>query len=298
MKKFLGLFFYGNIFYSLCAVALCFETNLQHKISINRFPFYLLIFFCTWLYYTRIYYRSTSAKFANARTQWYRINKKIIRYLLLAVLVLVVAVLLILLFLYYNTLEKLSVSQWVLIFLFPVVASLYTFSIPLPYLKKTREISWLKPFIIGFTWAGVVTVYPLMVVQIQNMDQEATYPSLLYFLNNFLFISVLAVIFDIKDYSADLVFRLKTFPTLLGVQKTVRRVIIPLAIINMIIFAFYHLQAHTSVAGIILQSLSFVLLFIILQRLPKMNKLLHYLLLVDGLMLLKGLLGIISVTIF
>ncbi|HEX8277880.1 MAG TPA: hypothetical protein VF540_04265, partial [Segetibacter sp.] len=82
MRKFIETFFFGNIYLGICAVALCFETNLLNHISLNIFPFYLLIFFCTIIYYTMIYVRSVKAKNYNDRTIWYRNNLSSIKRIL------------------------------------------------------------------------------------------------------------------------------------------------------------------------------------------------------------------------
>jgi hypothetical protein len=52
--------------------------------------------------------------------------------------------------------------------LFPIVALTYTFNLlPFPEIKKLRRIGWLKPFIIGFVWSGIVSVYPIIFYQLQ-----------------------------------------------------------------------------------------------------------------------------------
>src|SRR3712207_8674667 len=43
-------------------------------------------------------------------------------------------------------------------------------------------------------------------------------PYLLLWLQNFLFFSVVAIIFDIKDYRTDFYHRLKTYPVILGIR--------------------------------------------------------------------------------
>ncbi len=166
MRHLICVIFYSNIFYGICAVALCIETNLIHKLPLNIFPFYLLIFSCTWLYYTMIYVRSVGAKNYDERTLWYRRHLRLIKLLLKLTLALVATFILYLLIKNLNSFYGFKVFQWLMILVFPLVAALYTFKFPLFYYRKIRQIGWLKPFVVGFTWSGWVTVYPLLVWQV------------------------------------------------------------------------------------------------------------------------------------
>ncbi len=171
-----------------------------------------------------IYVRSAGAKNYNERTLWYRSNLPVINTLLRFTLALSAAFLLYILFYNWNTFRSVTSFQWILIFAFPLAAALYTFKIPLSYIKKIRQIGWLKPFVVGFTWAGWVTVYPLLVWRVQRGSLAPTpvLPSALFWLQNFIFISILAIIFDIKDYRTDVRFKLNTYPAKLGITNTFR----------------------------------------------------------------------------
>lgn len=297
MNKFIAVFFYGNIYLGICAVLLCIETNLLTNISLNVFPFYLLIFFCTCMYYTMIYVRSVGAKNYNERTLWYRTNLSEIKKTLQIALFVVIIFLLYLLLKNIHTLLLLSPSQCLLIILLPLIAGWYTFSPTVFRLKKIRQTGWLKPFVVGLTWSGWVTVYPILISKVQTSQESINLisPYLLLGLQNFLFFTIVAIIFDVKDYRTDANQQLKTFPVILGIRKTFRFIIIPLTFLNLVIFFIFQRQEKFSAGQTILQLIPYLLLILILVKHRQQKSLLYYLVAVDGLVFAKALFGIISI---
>jgi 4-hydroxybenzoate polyprenyltransferase len=181
---------------------------------------------------------------------------------------------------------------------FPLLAALYTFKIPGLSFKKIRQIGWLKPFVVGLTWSGWVTVYPILVWQVQRgyANKSSVTFSWLFWLQNFLFISILAIIFDIKDYRNDVRFQLKTYPATLGVRNTFRYVVYPVTVVNIIVFLLFQFQHDLSAWQTIVQSIPYVLLVWMLLTYHKTRSVLYYLVAIDGLMFLKAICGIISIT--
>ena len=238
MNKIIRVFFYSNIFLGICAVALCIETNLLFDIALNSFAFYSFIFFCTCLYYTIIYVRSVGAKSYNDRTVWYRKNFIVIKKICSISFIITAVLAVFLLTENIRIVSSLSFLQITLCAAFPVIAGWYTFSPAFFSIKKIRHTGWLKPFIVGLTWAGMVTVYPLFIyqAQVRNAGEVEPVSFLLLFLLNFLFFSVNAIIFDIRDYRTDSFHRLKTYPVILGVRNTFRFIIFPVVILDFIVF--------------------------------------------------------------
>lgn len=297
MNKFIAVFFYGNIYLGICAVLLCIETNLLTNISLNVFPFYLLIFFCTCMYYTMIYVRSVGAKNYNERTLWYRTNLSKIKKILQIALFVVIIFLLYLLLRNIHTLLLLSPSQCLLIILLPLIAGWYTFSPTVFRLKNIRQTGWIKPFVVGLTWSGWVTGYPILISKVQTGQQSITFisPYFLLGFQNFLFFTIVAIIFDVKDYRTDFNHRLRTFPVILGIRKTFRFIIIPLTFLNLVIFFIFQRQERFSAGQTILQLIPYLLLILILMKHRQQKSLLYYLVAVDGLVFAKALFGIISI---
>jgi len=300
LRNLIRIIFYGNIFYGFCAVALCIETNLAHHVSLNDFPFYVLIFFCTCLYYTMIYVRSAGAKNYDERTLWYRRHLQLIKLTLKVILALVVIFILYLLLKNLHAFYWFSPFQWLLILAFPLIAALYTFKIPFFYFTKIRQVGWLKPFVVGFTWSGWVTAYPLLVWQAQRGDatKSAVIPSGLFWLQNFLFISILAIIFDIKDYRTDMRSNLNTYAVKLGITNTFRYVIYPAVIFNIAILFLFQRQQNYLPVQTVIQIIPYVLLTWVILTYREPRKVLYYLVAIDGLMFLKAICGIISISFF
>jgi 4-hydroxybenzoate polyprenyltransferase len=296
LAKFIKAFFYGNIYLGICAVALCIETNLLNHISLNIFPFYILIFFCTIIYYTMIYVRSVNTKNYNERTIWYRNHLSAIKFTLKIAIVLTGGFFLLLVLRNLHTLFILSPAHLLLISALPLVAAWYTFTPSVFRLRKIRQIGWMKPFIVGLTWSGWVTIYPVLLWQVQRMQPfHSQVPLFLLWFQNFLFFSINAIIFDLKDYRTDSHHQLKTYPVIFGVKNTFRFIVFPLILLNLIIFFLFQSQQSFSFLQTLVQLVPYVLLVFIIVKYRQGRTVLYYLAAVDGLVFLKAFCGITSI---
>ncbi|MCY7421737.1 MAG: hypothetical protein LH478_08355 [Chitinophagaceae bacterium] len=301
MRNIIPLIFYGNLFYGLCALVLCLDTNLQHHLPANGPHFYFLTFTITVLYYSRIYFKIRVTNTDDKRIVWYSKHQNIILPSLIGLLILVFIDALVVILKFRNSAGNAPFIYWLLIILIPLVGFFYTYKkFPFPQVKQLRAIGWLKPFFIGFAWSGLITVYPVFFRQLQSgiAKQQFILPSGLYWLQNFLFISSLAIVFDIKDHAADLRYGLKTYPALLGVQKTLGMVVLPITFLSLGVLFLYQQQVQLSLTQSIIQTIPYVLLLTIIPFLTQKHSILFYLVFVDGLMLTKGLCGIISIYFF
>lgn len=297
MNKFIRVFFYSNIFLGICAVALCIETNLVFNIALNTVPFYLFVFFCTCIYYTMIYVRSVGAKNYNERTLWYRKNFIAIKNILKISIVITIVLAVFLLAKNINVFLSLSPLQVILSVTFPLIAAWYTFSPVFINIKKIRHTGWIKPFIVGLTWAGMVTFYPILtaMVQMDKTGKTALLSYILLLLQNFLFFSVNAIIFDIRDYRTDSFNRLKTYPVILGIRNTFRFIIFPVLVLNFVVFFLFQLHQHFSPWQTFIQLIPHLLLIYIILSHRQQRSVLYYLAAVDGLVFVKAFCGITSI---
>ncbi len=300
MNNFIRAFFYGNIFLGIYAVALCIETNLLNNISLNAFPFYLLIFFCTCIYYTMIYVRSVGAKNYNDRTLWYRKNLSAIKTTLKYAILLAFLFLSALIWKNLHTFFLLSAFQVILIIAFPLIAAWYTFAPGFFRIRNIRQIGWIKPFIVGLTWAGWVTIYPVIIwsVQMRLVPTFTFFSLFLLWLQNFLFFSVNAIIFDIKDYRTDSYHQLKTYPVILGIRNTFRFIVIPVAFLNLAVFFLFQWQKNFTLPQTLIQLIPYALLIFVIVKYRHGRSLLYYLVSVDGLVFAKAFCGITSILLF
>ncbi len=292
--------FYGNYFYGLCAVGLSIEATLQQQLPLADLYYYLTIFAFTVLYYTKAYISDSNTDSANPRTAWYVRHKILVRNSQILFTVLVLFWLVFFVRLHLQALLGLMAWQWLLAFIFPLVAALYYGINTASFANyNLRNIGWLKPFVIGFTWAGLTTVYPVLYHNIiHHTIQHFTWVGAFLFLKNFMFVTVLCIMFDIKDYAMDHNRQLKTFVVKVGLRKTIFYIIIPLCVIGLGSFVYYGVVRHFHVFKLLLNVVPFILLISVAYSLQRRKTILYYLIIIDGLMLVKSICGILAMVYF
>lgn len=113
-----------------------------------------------------------------------------------------------------------------------------------------------------------------------------------------MFVSVLCIMFDIKDYSMDSNQQIKTFVVKMGLRKTIFYIIIPLCIAGLGSFITYGITRGFSPIKITLNVLPFLMLVAVAYSLQNKKSILYYLIIIDGLMLAKAICGSIAMTYF
>lgn len=178
--------------------------------------------------------------------------------------------------------------------LLPVVSiftALAYYGIP-PHVNL-RKTGWFKPFAIGFVWAIAVTYIPVIWWEVENNTAYIFNSFNAWFLiKNFMYISLLAVLFDIKDHAADHNKKLKTFVVRIGLRKTIFYIIIPLTILGFISFIAFAYLLHFHTLRIVINCIPFILLIAVAWSMQQRKSILYYLVVIDGLMLVKALCGI------
>jgi hypothetical protein len=288
-------FFYGNYFYGICAVLLAVETAYQQALPLNSFLFYLLVFCATILYYTHAYVQSSDAPNpTQPRANWYHQNNKI----LVRSQIFLTIICCMLFFIFFNGLQPnfkyLPFQTWVLIFLSVIAIALYYGGWqPRKSAISLRNKGWLKPLLIGFAWAVCVSFIPIVFYDLAHKANKTyTWVTLFLFIKNWLYISVLCILFDIKDYASDANQALKTWVVQYGLRKTIFSIVIPTTILA---HCFLLLTAYTKgfyLSRIIFNSIPFILLIIVAWSMHRRKSILYYLAVIDGLMLIKALCGI------
>ncbi len=292
-KKLSEVLFYGNYFYGICAVSQAIETTLQLGFPLNAPLYYLLTFAATVFYYNYPYVRKYSEDSTDQRTAWYKKNYAYVRWSQLLLLLLLSISLLLFLYLHQQEISRMNVLHWSLVLVFPVVGAMYYGLNVFSAKYNLRKIGWLKPFIIGFTWAGMVAVYPILFYDIVHFESyQFTSLGCLLFLKNMMFISVLGMMFDIKDYAADSKNQLNTFVVKIGLRKTIFYILIPLPLLGLLTFLSYATLHHFNFWKMVLIMIPFFLLLAAAHSLRKRRTLLYYLFVIDGLMVIKAFFGI------
>ena len=291
--------FYGNFFYGICAVAQSMEATLQQHFPLSGWKYYSLVFLATILYYNYPYARKQQKNSNNPRTAWYVKYRRFLFWNQVVISILLLTSAVIILYRYHFLLPGINVIQWFLILIFPAVAGFYYGLNILSGRYNLRSIGWLKPFIIGFTWSGLVTIYPVLWHNIQQGEAYLiTLFGTLLFVKNLMFVAVLCIMFDVKDYATDHSSKLKTFVVRLGLRKTILYLLVPLPILGLLTFITYALTHQFSVMKIVINMIPFLLLLLAAFSLRKRRTIMYYHVVIDGLMLVKAACGITAMLLF
>jgi hypothetical protein len=300
-NQFIKLIFFGNYFYGICAVALAIEGSLQQGYPLNNILFYILAFCSTVLFYTKAYIMTeVSDDIANIRSMWYARNKTLMwrnQWTFMALFLISSGWFVVT---YWENIWQMNWLEWSLIIAFPLASGLY-YGVDSKYLGtyKLRNIGWLKPFIIGYTWAGLATIYPLLYYCIvHGTHYEVTLHGCFLFVKNFMYVTILCILFDIKDYAMDYNKQLKTVVVKLGLRRTIFYFIIPLCIVGLGSFITYALFQHFSTLKILINMIPFILIIIVAYSMYSRRSIFYYLVIIDGLMLVKAACGITSAIFF
>lgn len=295
-SKIVALVFFGNYFYGLCLVAMSIESSLRQGFLLNEWHYYVVVFGATVVYYTRAYCTVGLGTTTDKRLLWYQKHRRLVQYSQRSFMMLIGCYVLVWLYVHQERFVDCPWHAWVLAFIFPMVAVLY-YGIGDSY--NLRRVGCLKPFAIGFVWAGIATVYPILFYGFTRglvvLPNEA---GIWLWLDNFLFVSTLSIMFDIKDYTYDYEHRLNTFVAIWGLRNTLFYLLIPLSLLSLVANSVYAVTHHFSGCQIALQSIPFVLLLQTIYVLRKKKPILYYLVVVDGLILLKAIIGILGVGCF
>jgi len=298
--KIVKFIFFGNYFVGLLALALTIESTLQLKLPFNSLWYYILISLVPVVYYTYAYMGVN--KFSsdlNPRSKWYSEHQFTVKW---SQLILGSASILIFLYLFahnFYAIFHLPVIYWIIVFVLLLAAALYYGLLPSYFFNlNLRNTGWLKPFVIGFVWACTANIIPLVVLRIETGINGAEGVFWIWlFIKNWMFCTVNAIMFDMKDYAIDANRELKTFTVRMGLRKTIFNVLIPLLLIGMLSLCIFAYLKHFLLMSVVLNLAPFVLTTMVAYSMNKRKNILFYLIVIDGLILVKACCGIAGVLI-
>ncbi len=255
---------YGNVFIAFCALSQVLLTYHLFPIPVNfdNNSYLLFVLLCTYLQYNvqRGYYVVNQSNVTSTRSQWTLKHKKVMLYSICASLIVV-------LFLC-NKLSYLSIGIMVGA---EIISTLY-------YLQpfNLRRHGYIKPFLISFVWVISCSLVPL----IEN--DLLTAHSVWFLASQFVFISVLCMLFDIKDNEADYLAGVNTYANRFG-ENVTKAICASLILIGFTCFYFFNSSANYTVASVVLRVL---LLGTIVFTKDKRHSFYYYLW-VDGLLIIQ-----------
>jgi len=295
--KIIRFIFFGNYFVGILAVALTLEASFQLRLPFNSLNYYLLLFLAPTIYYTYAYNKvSTQPSTTNPRTQWYFEHKKLINISQLLLFVLCVILAINLLYQNLHHFLTLPAIYWGAIITVVVAAALYYGLLPKSFLKfNLRNTGWLKAFVIGFVWACCANVLPLIMLKIETgIDYHDSVLWTWLFVKNWMFCTVNAIIFDIKDYPTDANKHLRTFVVRYGLRKTIFSILIPLLLVGLISLGVFASYKDFGLPQVLCNIFPFLLTIYVAYSMHKRKNILYYLMVIDGLILIKALCGILG----
>jgi hypothetical protein len=292
----INFIFYGNYFYGLCAVALAVEAGLQQQVPLNHWLFYTILFLVTVVYYTIPYREEKKGLIVTGRSMWYQRNAKLVTHTQVVLSILAIICMGAYTFLFGGGIFHMSIAEWAILLVFPILGVFYY---GFDNKSNLRKLGLLKPFIIGFIWAGLVTTYPLIFSRIEhNINTPFQWIYFWLFVKNTMYVGVLCIMFDIKDYVDDYNQKLNTIIVKAGLRNTIFYVLLPLITLGLVSFIYWGISHQFPLGKIILNTIPFVLLIWVAYSLRVRRSLLYYLVVVDGLMLLKGICGTLAMLYF
>lgn len=297
--RFISSFFFSNYFYGICAVALSMECSIQLGLPLNNPFFYTLLFSVTVLYYTHAYYLEIHKNPypVNERTSWYLNNKKRIELSQIILTAFSGLILLLMLNGLQPNFSKISAYSWIIFVFFIFLGAGYYKQLHSKWGKwSLRNNGLLKPLMIGLVWAGMVSFSPVLFHDISypGSNKSLEWVTWALFIKNWLFISILSLLFDIKDYATDANNQLKTWVVKLGLRKTLKSIIFPMIILSIGSHWLMGFSQSFKLFSILFNSIPYVLLITVCLQMHQRKSILYYLAIIDGLMLIKAICGILG----
>lgn len=171
-----------------------------------------------------------------------------------------------------------------------VPLALLTFLYSIAIFKKNevrfrlQEIPGIKIFLIAFVWSATTVLIPVL----QSENNVGRNQVLLVFIERFTFIVAVAIPFDIRDMKADQLSGFRTIPIVLG--ENYARLISNIALVLSLIIAIAHYRLNQQTFIIPFYSASIALNYYFINNKKLKNRPLYYHGILDGSIIIHGLL--------
>ena len=255
---------YANVFISICALAQVVVTYVVFSIPVNynNNAYLAFIFLSTYLQYNvQRGYLINQNNLNSERSQWLVKYKK-------AMLISVGVCLITVLFLCNN----LSATSITIMVGAEIISTLYYLP---PF--NLRKHGYIKPFLVSAIWVISCSAVPL----IENTILTSN--SIWFLISQFFFISVLCLLFDLKDSTTDFLNGVNTYANKFGntITKALCLLILVLGAIS------FYLFTQNVYLLITIYSIYFITAFTVIISNEKKHSFYYYLW-VDGLLLVQG----------
>jgi len=278
---------WNNHFYGFCVsgLALCSSLYLtDHALNII---FLATIYIATVLYYTQAYMNEVVTEHNQERANWYQKYK--VHFIKRQWILLGVAAILLLtsIFKYPNLLH---LDALTIVFLLTSAIASYLYNS-----TSFKKNGFLKSAVIAYVWTIVGGYVPFYLnLKIGNSVNISFITIALYLIQLFIFIFLLAILFDIKDMPSDKKNKIQTIPIQIGLNKLMPKIVLPILLIYIFIDVFQYIAQPYSFVVLILNCFFYFLIYIVAKLAINEYNISRSIIFIDGLMLIKALIGIIS----
>ncbi len=271
-KKLLEFILFSSIFIAACAVGFCIETNILLGLPLNNLSFYCFVFGATLLQYNLHYSTKKIAVKNSERLRWSLNNKKTHFLLLL------IGGLLILFSLF-----SFHLKHFIILACLGAISFLYSFPfLPVGKKRRIKDYGLLKILTLSLLWTLVTVWFPA-----SNRPEDLML-LIFVFVERFIFMFILCLMFDLRDIEIDLKERINTVPVMLGKKQSYNLSYILLGLFLAIAWVqFLYLPQLNIFLAMLISS---VVTFLIIERTKKTNSDIIYLAGIDGMMLLQSIL--------
>jgi hypothetical protein len=275
MKKLFETYIFSNFHIALCAVSVVWSSYCFSDVPIN---YWLLTFVFSGTVITYSLHRIISgmrmrqgAKLSKRFTFYpnilfYKGNIWLVVFLLLASIAL------------FNLTLKLQLGLIIL----SAISTLYV----LPVLgsnKRLRDISQLKIFLISFVWAAL-----FLIARLELPDWSPDISDYLLFSEKFIFIFALTLPFDLRDQQIDAHARVSTLANSISTQSIRNLMLLSILAAMTLIIVLLYLSTY-SISLVALLFFFYILQAGLSYRVDDQTSESYYLFILDGLILLHGL---------
>lgn len=289
---------YTNIFIGSCALALTWETFILLRLPATLNWYLLLIFGATLFIYNLHYYAKLSGSKDDSRLHWCRQHKKLMLGFVLGSFLFILGGV----FWHRDAIFGIP-GHWhtrnlIIFLIIPLLAIGYTFPI-FPKKKSLRQIGWLKMISLSFIWTFSTLLLPLLLDDSGSLIYFSWWKAGTLFIQRFIFIAALSLLFNINDHEEDLRDGIRTFAVALGPEQSLRRgkwlmTLLNTVSLSWVLFEFRLLQP----APIAASALFLTILFRAFDRFRPDPLESRFVIRYDGLMLIQALLLIFAISIF
>ena len=291
-------FFFGNYFYAVCVVALCGCSFAQFGHRQIPVLFVALAAAATVYYYNHSYLLESIDDSPNQRSIWVREHAGQIKKIQKLLFVFFVVGGGYELYTLFPGIRLMGIDDILYCCLIGLGSFLYYFDTKKYPFLNLRSYGLLKPFVIGSIWAGIGVYAPYLFLKLSQQQHVGMNHLSILFVSNVLYISVIAVLFDIKDFESDANKQMKTLVVRMGLTKTINWFVVPLgALILMATLRYSYLHQFTGYQ-ILLNTIPLILLISVSYQMHQRKSILYYLAIIDGLIVVKAACGLIATLLF